>query len=138
MNLFHDIKAAVKFTGQMRKARKSGASGIQMRPVWTMPQVRFGVWGFTMEGCLLGPHVPRETRRAAIAAFNGLPDTTQHALTFTPEAPGEWIQRAKFWHDLLRPVLPPKEFHHIVGMFAHHYAHCLMRRKAVSAVPQPQ
>lgn len=132
MNLLHDIGAAVKFAFQMRRARKAGAAAIQTRPVWTVPQKRFNLWGFTMEGCLLDLNVPSETRQEVISAFYTLPETTQHALTFTPEASGEWIQRATFWRELLRPVLPPKEFHHVMGIFARHYVRCIKQRNAAS------
>ena len=57
MKILQDIATAVRLTGEVRKARKTGASGVhQVKPVYTVPAVRFGYWGFTMEGCLFyGP-----------------------------------------------------------------------------------
>lgn len=135
MNLLHDIKATLKFITQMRKARKAGAAGIETRPVRTFHKARPTRWAFTMEGCLLASYVSivsSETRQAVISAFYTLPEKTQRALTFTPEAPGEWIQRAALWRELLRPVLPPKEFHHVMGIFARHYVRCIKQRNAAS------
>ena len=50
MKILQDIATAVRLTGEVRKARKTGASGVQVKPVYTVPAVRFGYWGFTMEG----------------------------------------------------------------------------------------
>ena len=85
MKILQDIATAVRLTGEVRKARKTGASGVQVKPVYTVPAVRFGYWGFTMEGCLFyGPKW-----QPLRDVFDNLPEKTQHELTFAPKA-GEW------------------------------------------------
>ncbi|MCI8524346.1 MAG: hypothetical protein HFF17_00125 [Oscillospiraceae bacterium] len=93
-NLFTDIRTAVRLTGEVRKARKQG---VEVKVVWRLPVVKTGYWGWTMEGCLLyGPKW-----KPVLSAFESLPEADQHALTFTPEKPGEWIERARLFRDLL-------------------------------------
>lgn len=41
MQIFQDIKTAVKMTGEIRKARKAGADAVQIKPVYTVPCVVF-------------------------------------------------------------------------------------------------
>lgn len=100
-NLFTDIKTAVRLTGEVRSARKQG---VKVTTCYRVPLLKTGYWGWTMEGCLLdGPKW-----RAAIAAFDALPEATRYALTFTPQRPGEWVERAQLYRDLWRPALPPR------------------------------
>ncbi len=124
-NIFSDIKTAVKMTGEIRKARKAGATAVQLRPVYRVPAVRFGYFTFTMEACL----IYGDAFKAVCATFETLPEDTQHALTFTPEKPGEWVKRAKFWQQQLQPVLAPEMYHYVILTFVHWYAHCLRMRQ---------
>lgn len=125
MRFLHDIKSALQFTKQLRKARKAGADAIQTHPVWTVPVVPMSAWGGTMEGCLLAGRADKRTRQTVADVFDALPKDTQHALTFTPKASGEWAARAMLWRQLLRPALPEREFHRVMGLFESWYAHCL-------------
>lgn len=127
-NIFTDIATAVKLTGEIRRARKAGA---QIKPVYTVPVLKTGYWGWTMEFCLMRD---RETERAVEAVFNTLPEPVQHFLTFTPKNPGDWAERARFWQQQLRPVLPSKMYHTIMARFIGWYIHCLRRRKEATAI----
>ena len=85
MKILQDIATAVRLTGEVRKARKTGASGVQVKPVYTVPAVRFGYWGFTMEGCLfygpkwqplrdvfsIGLHLPQRLESGATVYVSG-------------------------------------------------------------------
>lgn len=109
MKILQDIATAVKLTGEVRKARKAGASRVEVKPVYTVPAVRFGYWGFTMEGCLFcGPKW-----RPLRDVFSSFPEKTQHALTFSPKD-GEWGDRVRFWKRELRDALEPKLYHEMI------------------------
>lgn len=112
-SLFHDVSAA----------RKSGAIAVQLRPLYRMPVVDTGA-GFydTPEGCLLNKC------RAGILKpvkdyFHALPRETRHALTFGPKH-GEYITRVQFWRCSLRDILPPAEYHYVIGAIVRWFRIC--------------
>ena len=109
MKILQDIATAVRLTGEVRKARKTGASGVQVKPVYTVPAVRLGYWGLTMEGCLFyGPKW-----QPLRDVFDSFPEETQHALCFSPNT-GEWGDRVRFWQRELRSTLEPKLYHEMI------------------------
>ena len=114
-NIFTDIVAAVKVTGEIRKARKAGADAIQIRPVRTIPCVSLPT-GFL----------------DVMEVFSAFPEKTRRDLAFTPENPGEWVERARFLQEQLKPVLPPKMYHTVMICFIGWYAKCLRRRLGVT------
>ena len=128
MNILRDIQTAVKLTSKIRKARKAGADAIQIRAVRQVPLVSLKpAWLNTIEGRLtwkLGP----EINRAMMEVFEGFPHEVQRQLEFTPEGPGAWADRARFWQRKLKPALPPKSYHVVMVLFCHWYAHCLRMR----------
>ena len=124
-NILTDIKSAVKLTGEIRKARKEGAS-IEARKVWKVPVIKTDYWGWTMEACLL---CGSDAGKAAVAVFETFPEPVQHTLTFCPQKPGEWVERARFWQAQFKPALPPKMYHDAMIKFISWYAHCLRMRK---------
>lgn len=126
-NILEAVKPAVKLTGEIRKARKAGASAVQIRP---MP-----AWVNTIEGCQTH-ELGRDIDRAVMEVFKGLPYEVQRRLEFTPEGPGAWVKRARFWQQELRPVLPPKTYHAVMASFASWYARCL-RMRASTAIISP-
>ena len=129
MNIFQDIKTAVELTGEIRKARKDGASGVQIRPVYTVPVVELKpCYMNTMEAGQTWK-LGRDTDRAVMELFQRLPYETQRRLEFTPKKPGEWVERAKFWQRELEPALPTKMKHEVMMLFIGWYARCLRRRK---------
>lgn len=126
MNLLQDIRAAAKTFSAVRAARKAGATSaeIKVRPTYTLPVVRLGYWGQTMEGCLFyGPQW-----QAIRDVFNTFDDDTQHALTFTPED-GKWPDRCRFWQQHLKPALPPEQFHAAMLKLIQWYIRCVRRRR---------
>ena len=130
MNILQDIKAAVKLTGEVRKARKAGASGLQVRPVYRLPALRLGYWTQTMEACLMRGG---DTEKAVVKAFEAFPEQVQHSLTFYPKEPGEWVERARFWQRELKPALTPEMYHEVMLLFVGRYIRCLRARKEVRA-----
>lgn len=132
MYFFHDIATAVKLTGEVRKARKAGASGVEVKPVYTIPLLsgRGGVsFLYSMEGCqLFNADVPG-LFKAVHAVYKGFDYDTQHMLAFAPE-PGEWRARAEFWKRKLKDALPENLYHKAMMVLLnrfHYYA-----RKAVA------
>lgn len=133
MNILRDIQTAVKLTGEIRKARKAGASAVQIKPVYKVPYVDLKpAWYNTIEGCQ-AHKLGRETDRALEKVFKGIPYEAQRRLEFTPDEPGGWAERARFWQQELRPVLPPKSYHAVMVLFVHWYACCLRMREEAQA-----
>ena len=131
-NIFSDIATAVKLTGEVRKARKSGASEVQIKQVYTVPCFTFGpAYSNTIEWSL-GNRLGREADRAVMEVFNGLPYDTQRWLEHLPKKPGEWAERARFWQRELKPVLPPKLYYRAITAFIQRYIHCLRMRQEVA------
>ena len=128
-NIFTDIATAVKVTGTIREARKAGADAVRVKPIRIMPVAALPL-GFldVMEGCSAW-NLGRETYQAAKEVFDSLPEKTKRDLAPTPERPGEWVERARFWQNLLKPALPPKMYHAVMVKFISWYTHCLRRRK---------
>ena len=127
-NIFTDIATAVKLTCAVRKARKAGADAIQIKPIRTMPCVTpKPAYLNTIEGCQTWK-LGRDTDRAVMKVFESLPYEVQRGLEFTPEGPGAWVERAQFWQQQLKPVLPPDMYHSVMAQFTRSYAHCVRRR----------
>ncbi len=132
MSILRDIQTAVRLAGEVRKARKAGASGVQVRPVYTVPvYVPKPAFPNTIEGCQAWNH-GRDVYKAVSEVFHSLPYEAQRQLEFTPKQPGEWVERAQLWQRHLRPVLPPGMYHDVMILFIHWYAHCLRMRKEAS------
>lgn len=128
MKILQDIKAAANVFGEVRKARKAGAAAVQIKPVYTMPAVTFKPAYFnTIEGCQTWK-CGFEAERAVMEVFKGLPYEMQRRLEFSPKEPGEWIARARFWQEHLRPALPPKTYHDVMLTLVSWYAHCLREK----------
>lgn len=92
-------------------------------------------YGNTVEGCLT-PKRSRETDQAVREVFKGLTYEAQRWFELTPENPGEWMERAKFWKEQLRPVLPPGEYHSVMILFCSWYARCIRRRLTPANSPK--
>lgn len=114
-NIFTDIAAGVKATKKIRELRKEGADGVTVAPVKRIPMLGSVGCGFydTMEGCAIGDchsSVSREGRRSAQKAFHALDEDTRHRFSCSPKD-GEFVIRARYFAELLRPVLSPKDYH---------------------------
>jgi len=133
VSIFQDIRTAVKLTGEVRKARKAGASGVRFRAIYSSPIVTFKpAYPNTVEGCQTWK-LGQEVDRAVSEVFYSLPHDIQRRLEFTPEEPGGWSERARFWKQQLRPVLPSEMYHTVMIVLIHWYIHCLRQRKEATA-----
>lgn len=108
MNILKDIAAAGQVFGEIRKARKSGASSVSVKtqPKWTVPFVELPLWGFTWEACIFYGKVGASVRDL----FDTFDEQTQRRFTFAPKD-GEFVDRVLFWKEQLRPVLPLELYH---------------------------
>ena len=129
--LLEDLRTSAKVFGDLRKVRAEGYEPGRPKTVYRVPFVRMGSWGFTPEACLFY----RETDRPVVEAFDRLPEDVQHALTLPPvnELPGGWVERAKLWALVLRPALPPEQYHGVMLRLLHWCADC--RRRYVDNDP---
>jgi len=125
VDIFNDIKTAVRLTGEIRKARRDGYR-LEVKKTLSVPVVRFGYWGFTMESSILHGELGKAVR----TVFKTLPEGQQHALTFTPEK-GEWAARARFWKALLKPVLSSNQYHEAMSKIIGWYVHCVRQNLGV-------
>ena len=133
MQLLQDIKSAVRLTGEIRKARKAGASGAQLRPYCSIPVVTLKPAHLnTMEGSLVW-NVSRDAYQFVQEIFDTLPHEAQRRLEYSPEAPGAWAERARFWRRELKSALPPKMYHRVMALFISWYIRCLRRARAQEA-----
>lgn len=128
MEFLQDIKTAVAVFGEVRKIRKAGASALLVKPVYTVPAVHFGYWGFTPEGCLFCGEKWQPLRDV----FDNFPEETQHALCFVPKD-GEWGGRVRFWQRRLRPALEPELYHEAILTLVQWGIRCRCRRRSREA-----
>lgn len=133
MNILQDIKTAASIFGEVRKARKRGANAVQIEPVYSVPCVTLKpAYRNTVEGCQTWK-LGLDADRAVMEIFKSLPYETQRRLEFSPEKPGEWAERTRFWQQQLKPALPPKMYHDVMILFVGWYIHCLRLRKEATA-----
>ena len=132
MNLLKDIATAVKLTGEVRKARKEGASGVQVKPVYKVPFFGGPGVGFagTAESCTLAWYP--DLYAAVRDVYDSFDYETKRQLLFTD---GSIVDRVKFWQKALRPVLEPKIYHRTMQVIIGWAGRAVRMReeKAVSA-----
>ena len=132
-SLLRDLFAAVKLTMALRREeRKKSAENIRDQPTQTVPRIKSGYWGWTGEAMLTYPKTPKGTEGAVVAIFKTFDEETQHALTFTPYTSHDWLERAKFWQQALKPHLPPKQYSAAMLTMLAWYIKCCKRFKKAS------
>lgn len=119
-NIITDIKTAISVFAQIRKQRKNKSGGKAGR-VKEFPFLVSGGFYNTVEGCTLS-WCGKDVRDQAEKVFDGLPDEIRHSLQWTPKK-GEFITRAKLWKSILKPSMPPQQYHMAMGRILHWYVH---------------
>lgn len=133
MNILQDIKTAAGVFGAVRKARKAGADAVEVKPVYVVPyrKPQGGHWFVgTPEAHILSRH--QEIYNAVRDVFQTLDNDTQYSYLFTPKD-GGWADRIRFWQDLLRPALDPKQYYEAMAVILPWAIRCLKRRKEALA-----
>lgn len=109
MNLLNDIKTAVGVFKNARQARKAGA-GVKVKYTAEMPMPKTAPSFLdTVEGCALS-NCEQEIFKRVGVAFKKLDCNTKKRLAFAPKN-GEFVERARFWQNIIHEVLPGKQGH---------------------------
>ena len=117
-----DIKTAAGVFKDIRQSRKDGREiVIQKRVVIpVMGSVGLGFYD-TVEGCTLS-NCGNDIDAIARNAFRGLSNEEKYKLSGVPKD-GEFIERANFWRELLRPVMTPRQYGVAITAILHWYIH---------------
>lgn len=132
MKILQDIATAVRLTGEVRKARREGATGFRIQPVITVPLLSGG-GGMSflscMEGCqLFNSDVPG-LYEAVHTVYKGFNYEVQRRLAFAPK-PGEWRARAEFWKRELKDALPENLYYKAMMLLLNRFSY-YARKEAV-------
>lgn len=119
--IFTDFKTAANLFGELRRARKNG-SEVRIQRTIQVPYVNLGP-GFldTVEGCTL-IHCGKDVFERVLEVFSGLPYEQKHCLVFAPKD-GEFISRAQFWRNTLKPVLSARQYYIAICAILQWYIH---------------
>ena len=101
MSMVNDVRAAVRFFVDRRKARKKSIGPIKHN------EPGFSFYD-TVEGCVIWNLTP-DIRKAAASAFRALPYEAKHRMAFSPKD-GEFCERAQIWSAILRPVMSRNQY----------------------------
>lgn len=98
---------------------------IKPKKLCTIPHYDMKI-GFlnTVEGCCLFATSRKNVYPTVKAVFDTMSPATRHALLFSPKS-GEWVERAKFWRDTLRPALPDREYYIAMSIILKWYIRCV-------------
>lgn len=130
MNILQYIKTTAAVFGTVRKAGKAGADSVKIEPVYTIPycKPKGGHWfAGTAEAHVLARYP--EIYNSVRDAFQTLDNDTQYTYLFTPKD-GSWANRMRFWQELLRPVLEPRQYHETMGIILSWAIRCARRAAA--------
>ncbi|MCD8160152.1 MAG: hypothetical protein LUE61_03035 [Clostridiales bacterium] len=131
--IFQDMAATARLFPIVREARRSGACECLVQPVFPVKERlnRGASWYDTMEGCLLAYNA--DTERQVHAVFLTFPPELREKLACSPERPGEWAERLRFWTAALKPALPADTYLDAVLQFSAWYRHCIYLRHCSAA-----
>lgn len=117
-----NISDSLKAISTIEQARRGGDPA-QHSPARRVPVIRTGYWGWTLEATVFGG-TTKLIEYAARFVFYRLDEQAQRAFTFTP-MPGQWVERAKFWSEQLKPLLPPVQHYTAMIALVGWFRHCL-------------
>ena len=94
-----------------------------------MPVYHTSLWLETIEGWnVFAPMGNKELRQAVKEVYNGFDSDVQLALMHTPDRPGGWVDRARFWKSALRAALDLKLYHMAMEYILDWYVHRFTQR----------
>lgn len=120
-NLVTDIKTAVNLFRDMRKERKNGCN-IEVKKVVDVPIINCGpTFLNTVEGCRLinGEY---QIFESAKQAYDKLSQDEKYKLAHAPKD-GEFIERARFWKSVSKPVMDSKQYRTSMYLILSWYIH---------------
>lgn len=120
-NVICDAKTALGIFKDMQQERKKG-NEVTVQKKIAIPYISVGA-GFynTVEGCTLS-WCGEDIVARSYKAFNSLPNEEKQRLIFSPKD-GEFVERAKFWKNLLKSVMTEKQCHIAMNHIIHWYIH---------------
>ena len=86
-------------------------------------------YGFlnTVEGCTICSRA-KDAFNAAQEVFASQPEEVRRQLSFAPKS-GEFISRAHFWRDILKPALTTSQYYEAMGAIYRWYRHIIELQK---------
>ena len=122
---------ALKTEYQAKKECKAG-NNIHVGLMASIPVLKTSNWVWTMEACLF--QGSQRVHKAVRAEYNALPIETQRALLSTPKYGGrEWVERARFWKEILKPNLFLEDYQAAMADILRWYSHCVRRKMGEKA-----
>ena len=116
---------ALKAEYQAKKERKAG-NNIHVGLLRSIPVMTLSNWSGTMEVCCIND---LRVVKAVGAVFKALPVEKQRELLFTPKYGGrEWVERARFWKEILKPNLFLEDYQAAMADILRWYSHCVRRK----------
>ena len=119
-NVISDAKVAFGIFRDMQKSRKDGTEIVVDKKL-QIPLIRSGGFYNTVEGCTLSK-LDKKIVDKAEEIFNGLSAEDKHRLQFSPKD-GEFAEGARFFKNILRPVMSEKQCHIAMNCIIHWYIH---------------
>ena len=119
-SVISDARAAAGIFRDMQKMRKQGREVVIEKRL-QIPFIKSGGFYNTVEGCAMS-WLNREIVLRAQEAFASLPDEEKHRLQFAPQD-GEFIDRARLWRDIFKPVMTEKQCLIAVSCIIEWYVH---------------
>lgn len=120
--LIIDAKTAINLFGKIRKARKAGIeTEVHEVEVKRIPVISVPGFYDTVEGCVFA-NCANNIHETAKNVYKTFTNEKKGQLAFSPKD-GEFIDRVNFWKDVLKPVLPPKQYNIAVQSLLHWYIH---------------
>lgn len=118
---------AVKLARSSYQALERGAE-VQMKTARKIPCYTLGCnFLDTVEGSTIW-NLSRGTFDTVKRIFAAQPEEIKHRLCFSPKN-GEFISRAHFWQELLKPELPAAQYYEVMGAIYQWYRHIKRIRK---------
>ena len=119
MGVIAALKAEHK-AWRLRKAGEMAHIAVNVRiPVY---QMSTGLLN-TVEGSVLHNRLTREQYSAVNAKYKDVAEITRHAMMFAAK-PGEYLERAAWWRQLLREALKPDEATTAMIVLLRRYRRC--------------
>lgn len=124
--LIKDLSMAAQVFGKAREARKQGAE-LRVQKTVGLPLLKQTDWAALLEGTLFHDKEMDAAVRAVFYRLNA--ETRRYLILFMPDTPCGWLERARFWSEILRLALPPKMYHEAMIRLCSWYRHCIDLRK---------
>lgn len=116
---FSHLLAAVKLARKSYRAMEQSAKVRRKIECYTIG------YNFldTVEGCTICSRA-KDAFNAAQEVFAAQPEEVKRQLSFAPKS-GEFVSRAHFWRDLLKPALPTSQYYEAMIAIYRWYRHII-------------